>query len=841
VTGSDPSRELAFGRLTIRPAERQLLLDGQATVLGGRAFDLLLTLAEHRDRVVSKNELLDLVWPGRVVEENNLQVQISTLRRILGQQTIATVPGRGYQFTMAPEATQAVPTAPTPAAMRDRSQGNLPESASTLYGRDDDLAALLALLESHRLITLIGAGGIGKSTLALAAGRAERCRWDDGVWLIELAPVADSALVPTAVAQALGIQLVGRKASLDEVADALRSRKLLLLLDNCEHLLEAVTHFVETVLGRSPSLKILATSQEPLYIAAEQQVRVPPLTLPGDGCSANPLDYGALTLFEARVQAIDSRFCLAEGNLDAAIAICRRLDCLPLAIELAAARVPLLGVEGVRARLDDRFRILTTGLRAGLSRHQTLRAAIEWTHSLLTSEEQAVFRRLGVFCGSFGLDAAQQVASDARIDEWAVLDHLGALVDKSLVVAQPSEVPRYRLLETPRALACEKLAEAGETGSIQRAHAQAVLAAVEHSFRERWRQSTQSLLARSLPDLDNVRASFEWASQSSQDADLLIRLAGATAWLWHAAGLRLEGMRRSTEAIERITTITPSALEARLQLARATFMFATSQELRACERAIELYRRLGERQELFHALVLKAQQRLLIGDLAGVEEPIREAEDLLDPTWPFGLRFQLLRHRAFLKILLLRWDEARALIDHMLRLARESGDSVLVVSTLVMSIDSELSSGNTEQAVARGREMLDLLRCERLDCDLRISEGLAMLAAALAQQGQLEEARQRAREAVQLMRRSGSLGLFLDDLAMLAFKLDRSADAARALGRADAYFVEQPRRRQPGEQRVRDLLLGLLQQALPKEELARHMREGVAMSNEDATRAALGE
>jgi predicted ATPase/DNA-binding winged helix-turn-helix (wHTH) protein len=841
VTDSDLSMEFAFGRFMIRPAERRLLLDGKPVVLGGRAFDLLLALTERRDRVVSKNELLDVVWAGRVVEENNLQVQISTLRRALGPQAIATVPGRGYQFTAVPEGAQAGGTALAPAAIRDRSQDNLPESTSTLYGRDGDLAALLTLLGSHRLVTLTGAGGIGKSTLALAVARAERERWDDGVWLIELAPVADPALVPAVVAQALGILLAGRKAPRDEVADALRSRKLLLLLDNCEHLLVAVTEFADTVLARSQSVKILATSQEPLHIPAEQQFRVPPLALPADARSANPLDYGALALFEARVQAIDSRFRLDDGSLDAAIEICRCLDCLPLAIELAAARVPLLGLEGVRLRLGDRFRILTTGLRAGLSRHQTLRAAIEWSHSLLTAEEQAVFRRLGVFCGSFGLDAAQRVASDAEIDEWTVLDHLGALVDKSLVAAQPGAVPRYRLLETSRALACEKLEEAGEADSIRRAHAQTVLAAFDRAFRARWRQSTQSLLDLNLPDLDNLRAAFEWASRSPYEADLLIALAGASAWLWRSAGLSLEGLRRCTEAMARITALTPAGLEARLQLACATFMFATAPELRACERAVELYRQVGDREELFHALILKAQQLLLRGDLAAVEEPIREAEELSDPDWPFGLRFHLLRHRVFLMDLLHRWDEARALNDQMLRLARESGDSVLVVSALALSMDSELCSGNVERAVALGREMLELTRRERVDCDLRRGEGLAMLTAALVQQGQLDEALQRAREATQLMRRDGSLARFLDDLAMLAFKLGRSADAARALGRAEAYFVEQPIRRQPGEQQVRDSLLTQLRRALPEEELARYLEEGAVMSDEDATRAALGE
>jgi len=584
VAASDSSGNFEFGRFAIRPAERRLLVNGGPVALGARAFDLLLTLAEHRDRVVSKNELLDLVWPGLIVEENNLQVQISTLRRILGPQAIATVPGRGYRFTATAAAAAVV--APGKAPTPDRSLGNLPESVSTLYGRDQDLAALLALLRSHRLVTLTGAGGIGKSTLALAAARAERGRWENGVWQIELAAVADPALVPGTVAQALEIQLAGRKTQLDELVDALRSQEILLLLDNCEHLLAAAAQLADAVLARSRAVRILTTSQEPLHVEAEQQFRVPPLAIPTEAHSVHPADYGALELFEARVQAIDPRFRLGPDNLDAAIEICRRLDCLPLAIELAAARVPLLGVEGVRGRLDDRFRILTSGRRVAPTRHQTLRTAIEWSHSLLTADEQAVFRRLGVFHGSFGLDTAQRVAGGPAIEEWAVIDHLGTLVDKSLVVPQEGEVPRYRLLETARALASEKLEGAGEAEAIRRAHADAMLATFERSFQQQWRRPTSLLLSLNLPDLDNLRAAFEWAKQSPCEGELLIAIAGASAWIWGPAGLGLEGVQRCMQALDRITETTPTALDAAL-VRQVPFQYgSTTARLRPGRRAL---------------------------------------------------------------------------------------------------------------------------------------------------------------------------------------------------------------------------------------------------------------
>ncbi len=282
--------------------------------------------------------------------------------------------------------------------------------------------------------------------------------------------------MPSAVARVLGTLLSSERSHTETMAAVLAPLRLLLVLDNCEHVTDEVAAFVEAACAAAPGVRVLATSQETLKVADEHVYRLGVLPLPQGDAPGEAMRAGAVELFAARAQAVAPHFVLGPDNVDAIVEICRRLDGIPLAIELAAARVPLLGVEGLRSRLDERFNVLTAGARAVLRRHQTLRATLEWSHGLLTADEQRVFRRLGVFAGSFTLEAAQHVARDAQIDGWAALDHLGALVDKSLVLAEGDPVPRYRLLETTRAYALERLGEAGETEATLRLHAEALLA-----------------------------------------------------------------------------------------------------------------------------------------------------------------------------------------------------------------------------------------------------------------------------------------------------------------------------------------------------------------------------
>lgn len=833
------ARDFTFGRFVIQPAARQVLVDGAPAKLGARAFDLLLVLVEHRDRLVGKHELLDLVWPGLVVEENNLQVHISALRKLLGPTVITTVPGRGYRFTATPDG--AAPALPDPVLAPARAQaGNLPDRLATLHGRDDDVAALASLVQAHRVVSVVGAGGIGKSQLAMAAADALREGFADGVWLIELAPVADPELLPAAVAQALGLTLPGRRAAQSEVTDALRGRSLLLLLDNCEHLVDAVSAFVEAVVELAPHTRVLATSQELLKVPGEHLYRLNTLAWPPTPELPQASRFGAVALFADRVGALQPGFEIGEHNVAEVIDICRRLDGLPLAIELAAARVPLLGVGGVHDRLHERFRMLTGGARVGLRRHQTLRETLDWSHGLLAADDRAVFRRTGVFAGSFTLPAAQRALVDDRLDEWAVLDHLGALVDKSLLVADAGETPRYRLLESTRAYALEKLREAGETDATLRRHAQAMLALFEDARAQLWTLTTERRLERWLPDLDNLRAALDWA-QAAGDVELQIALAGASAWIWRDSGQRIEGQRRCEQALAGIDASTPPALEARLLMHWSMLSHPRSgpPERAAAERAVALYRRLADRAGLYMAVSHLAAVAALTGDVAASEQAALESQQLHDPHWPAASRWHLLTARSFYLHCSGRYAQAHAVNEQSLQLAITLGDTARLRTALLFLEQTAQAQGLFEAAAARGRELVAMLRRDRFSGP--IGTALGNLAAALTALGRLDEALPLAREAAALEAPAGALLSWLDAFALLAFKRGRHTEAALALGRAEAMNRQHGLRRQPNEQRQRDEVLGLLQRALPDDELDALLARGAALSDDEAARLALAD
>ena len=846
MTGSAPAHDYTLDRFTIRPATRQVLVDGEPARLGARAFDVLLALVERRERVVGKVELLDAVWPGLVVEENNLQVHVSALRRLFGPAAISTIPGRGYRFTAAlSEPAQAlakeqpVTGGPVAAPAETGHVRDLPEA--DLFGRTDDLAALCSLVESHRLVTVVGAGGIGKTRLALAAVQQLSPRWAKEVCVVELAAVSEAALVAPAIARALGLALAGREAASSELAAAIGARHGLLVLDNCEHVLEAAGATVMELLEHCPRLTVLATSQEPLHLTLEQQFRVQPLAVPPDAQACAAQEFGALSLFVARVRALDPRFELSAQTLPAAIEVCRRLDGLPLAIELAAARVPLLGVEGVRARLDDRLRVLTAGSRFTLRRHQTLRAAIEWSVSLLDAQQQAVMRRLGVFAGSFGLDSAQFVAQGDGVDEWDVLDHLGALVDKSFVtVAQSGEVPRYRMLETGRSFALEMLHGAGETELAMARHAQAMVQLYDRSLQER-HLASEVRLDRYLPDLENLRAAMEWAAGPAGDPDALVALAGASAWIWLQCGQRAEGLRRCQGAMKSLGASTPKPLEARLLAVWPSVVHprAGVAESAATSRAVALYRELGDADGLLLSLANHARVLALQHDLEGARAALDEAGRLEPPGLPGPLKWPLLVARCIYACTVGRHDESHRLATTFLEVAMSVPDARMVQQALNFLEQSACALGRYDEAVAHGRDLLDRIERDRFSAsDANACVNLCM---ALTEQGELDDALAmgtRALAAIVQMNR-GLLQPALDAFALLALRRGRLEAAARALGCVDAFYAGLANLRQFNEQRARDQTLEGLRAALPAEALDVLMEEGAAMDPEAAARLAL--
>src|SRR5271170_1270708 len=373
---SEPAADIAFGRFQVLPHRREVLADGRPIKLGGRAFDVLMALIEGCGAVVSKDALMARVWPGQIIDENSLAAQIATLRAAFGGERalIRTVSGRGYQFSGEIRVSSASPSkAGRGVATAEHAvvlpPTNIPEPISELIGRDAELKEMLRVAGAHRLLTLTGAGGIGKTTLALALARELRPHFADGVWLVEFSALADPELVPATVAAAVGLELRGGDVSARRVAAALAQRRLLLVLDTCEHLIGAVAAMAQAVLQAGAALCILATSREPLRVEGEWIVQVPPLSVPGVE-SCDPYHYGAVLLFVLRSRA--SGTLVSEDRHAAAIAaMCRQLDGIPLAIELAAARAATLGIEELASRINTCFQLLTGGRRTAPPRHQT--------------------------------------------------------------------------------------------------------------------------------------------------------------------------------------------------------------------------------------------------------------------------------------------------------------------------------------------------------------------------------------------------------------------------------------------------------------------------------------
>ena len=535
------TQAVSFGRFELIADKRVLYKDGCPVDLGARAFDVLSVLVDRRGRVVTKEELLDLVWTGRVVEENNLQVQISTLRKVLGPRAITTIPGRGYCFVLASregESSGAAPETPR--------RHNLPVRLTPLIGRDGDLAVLTLTLQGTRMLTLTGVGGVGKTRLALELGASCLERFVDGVWLVQLAPLTDARQVSRAVATVFAIR-EQRTSPLEALIDAIASSELLLLIDNCEHVIDDAARVCHEILTRCERVRIVATSREALRIPGESQYRVVPLDVPPAN-SSHDVDsvycYSAMHLFTERARSADPQFAIDEVSVPLAAEICRQLDGIPLAIELAAARLRSMSVDEVHARLERRLDLLSEGWRIADPRQQTLRALIDWSHELLADGEQAVFRRLSAFAGHWSLRAAEAVCTDGQVTRENVVRAISGLVEKNLLIAsgQGSETP-YSMLETLREYAAERLSDAGEEAATHGRHLAHFVALAEEAEPMLHGSSQQSWLERLEADHDNFRVALKRATESTDIHVNGLRLAGALGDFWWMRGYLAEGHR----------------------------------------------------------------------------------------------------------------------------------------------------------------------------------------------------------------------------------------------------------------------------------------------------------
>jgi non-specific serine/threonine protein kinase len=467
-----------FGGWELDLARRELRARGVPVPLGSRAFQIFAVLVQSAGELVTKDELLTRVWPGAIVEENKLQVHISAVRKALGPDrgTLRTSFGRGYRlvgdWTIRKERTPAGPVVLDPTRMPVQPfLTNVPAAGTELVGRSAAVKQLQEFISACRMITLTGPGGIGKTVLAMEVTRSLLPAFHGDCWLVDLVSLSDPGLVPSMVAGVLSLKLDGEEISPGSVARAIGGKKVLLVLDNCEHVIDAAAKLAETIVRACPHAYVLATSREVLRIEGEHVYRVPPLDVPSEHQeeSDSVLGHGAVQLFIARAGALDSNFSPCRANIRAIAAICRRLDGIPLAIEFAAARAATLGPELVLSRLDERFGLLTGGRRTALPRHQTLRATLDWSYDLLPCPERCLLRRLGIFAAGFTLEAANAVMSDQGYTASALLEQIANLVAKSLVTLDGSApTGRWRLLETIRAYALEILAESGETEQAAR-------------------------------------------------------------------------------------------------------------------------------------------------------------------------------------------------------------------------------------------------------------------------------------------------------------------------------------------------------------------------------------
>jgi predicted ATPase/DNA-binding winged helix-turn-helix (wHTH) protein len=580
------------GPWQVHLGRRELLASGVPVPIGARAFEIVEVLVRSANELVTKDDLMGRIWPGAIVGENTLQVHISAIRKALGRDRamLKTASGRGYRLlgrwtTRQPAARmQIVHPAPAPVAV-EPVQNNLPLSAADLIGRDAAVHHLRDLLSAYRIVTLTGPGGIGKTRLGLEVARGLTTDFGSGVWYVELASLSDANLVAVATAGVLGLHLAGSDISPEALARAIGGRKLLLLIDNCEHVIDAAAKVVETVVRLCPAASVLATSREPMRIEGECTYRVPPLDFPEQDVSGvgrdRILETSAVQLFIARMTAWESGL-EHRRELAAIAAICRRLDGIPLAIEFAAARATTLGLEGVLSRLDDRFALLTSGRRTALPKHRTLRATLDWSHELLSAPERVLLRRLAIFSTGFSLDAACAVTASSEAAYAEIADGIANLVAKSLVTVDNAVVvANFRLLETIRAYAFEKLTEAGEAQQFARRHAEYYRGLLERIEDEREARAAH------LADLGNARAALEWCFGGNGDIEIGVGLAAAAAPVFLAMSLLTECHRWSERAILALADIAPGGREEmQLQAALGMSLMITRGESEAVRVAL---------------------------------------------------------------------------------------------------------------------------------------------------------------------------------------------------------------------------------------------------------------
>jgi predicted ATPase/DNA-binding winged helix-turn-helix (wHTH) protein len=528
---------ISFGPFRLFATERLLEKDGVALNLGCRALDLLIALVERATEVVNKRELMARVWPNLVVDEGSLRFHIASLRKVLaggqsGVRYVANVAGRGYCF-VAPISRSASQPPLAEIFVADRA-AKLPARLLRMVGRDETVQSISAQLLGERFVTVVGPGGIGKTTVAVSVAHAKLAEFGGAVHFVELGALDDPSLVPSAIASILGLS-INSDCPIQALLSFVRDQRMLLVLDSCEHVIETAAAVAERIFREALQVHILATSRESLRVEGEQVHRLPPLGCPPDAAglkAAEAMSFPAVRLFVERVTASGNHFVLSDTDAPIVADLCRRLDGIALAVELAATRVAALGVRGTAALLDSQLRLLWQGRRTAPPRHQTLGATLDWSHNLLSEFERVVLRRLAVFVGTFSLEAAQSVAENP-IDHGQIVEAVASLVAKSLVATEIGATSvRYRLLDTTRAYAQGKLIQSGEATAVALRHATYYRELLERTDSAASQLSTHTVPAVHREHVSNIRAALEWTFSAQGDLDLGTALAAASAPLF---------------------------------------------------------------------------------------------------------------------------------------------------------------------------------------------------------------------------------------------------------------------------------------------------------------------
>jgi predicted ATPase/DNA-binding winged helix-turn-helix (wHTH) protein len=611
----DSEQALAFGPFRLIPSQKLLLEHDKPVRLGSRALELLIALVERTGEVVSRDELVARVWPSTIVEESSLRVHIAALRKALGdghggKRFIANVPGRGYCL-VAPVTRLPQKALRSPDTVPGIARHNLPARLTSMIGRTDVVAALAALLPERRFVTLTGAGGMGKTTVALAVAEELLGLYADGARFVDLAPIVDPLFLPGTVASVLGTSVPSHDP-LAALGTFLRERNMLIVLDNCDHVVEAAAVLAESLLKGAAGVHVLTTSREPLNAEGEWVHRLGSLeTPPGSGplTAVQALTFPATQLFVQRAMAVSDSFALSDADAPLLRDLCRQLDGMPLAIELAAARVDTLGVHALAARLGDSLQLLTRGRRTALPRHRTLSAMLDWSFEYLPQTEQAMLCRLAAFKADFTMESAVAVALDGETGIPEVVEGVMSLATKSLISTDASgEVIRYRLLDTTRAYALEKLVQRGQGGIAARRHAlhiQELLIRAETDWstmpREQWRSTYCRLI-------DDVRAALDWSFSSAGDLSLGVAISAYSLLGVYELGLLDEYNECIDRALNHIHLLSPAQPVFEMRL-NAALVFPTGQggpqrraQSAVIARMVELAQQLGEPRYQVEAL-----------------------------------------------------------------------------------------------------------------------------------------------------------------------------------------------------------------------------------------------